>query len=139
MSVARITAQSAVLLVRDVPASIAYWIGKLGFGNPSTWGEPPEFAILSRDNARVMLGKAKPEHAIVPFWKARSGLCNAYFWVDDARTLFAEMKERGATFEFELELQQYGVLEFGVRDLDGQAISFGEVVRPAHDKRGASR
>jgi uncharacterized glyoxalase superfamily protein PhnB len=128
MTVPRITGQAAVLLVRDVSASIAYWKDKLGFGNPSTWGEPPEFAILNRDHARIMLGKANADHTIVPFWQARSGLCNAYFWVNDAKAMFAEMKERGALIEFELELQEYGVLEFGVRDLDGQAISFGEVV-----------
>ena len=125
----RITAQAAVLLVRDVPASIAWWTETLGFGDPSTFGEPPEFVIMNRGEARVMLGKAKPGHEITPFWKARSGLCNAYFWVDDAKAMFIEVKGKGATIEYDLELQSYGVLEFGVRDLDGQVVSFGEVVR----------
>jgi hypothetical protein len=66
MTTARITGQAAVLLVRDVSASIAYWKDKLGFGNPSTWGEPPGFAILNRDHARIMLGKANADHTIIP-------------------------------------------------------------------------
>jgi catechol 2,3-dioxygenase-like lactoylglutathione lyase family enzyme len=117
-----------VLLVRDVPASLAYWRDKLGFGKPSTFGEPPEFAILSRGDARVMLGKAKAGLEITPFWKQRSGLCNAYFWVDDARAMFAEIKGNSAVIEYDLELQDYGVLEFGVRDPDDQVVSFGEIV-----------
>jgi uncharacterized glyoxalase superfamily protein PhnB len=124
-----ITAQAAVFLVRDVAGSMAYWQDKLGFGNPSTFGEPPEFVIMNRGDARVMLGKAKPDQPITPFWKQRSGLCNAYFWVDDAKAMFAEIKSRGAVIEYDLELQDYGVLEFGVRDLDDQVISFGEVMR----------
>ena len=128
MSAPRINAQAAVLLVRDIPASMAFWQEKLGFGDPSIFGDPPEFVILSRDSARVMLGKAKPEHAIIPFWQARSGLSNAYFWVSDAKAMFAEISGKGAIIEYAPELQFYGVLEFGVRDLDEQVISFGEVV-----------
>lgn len=128
MKLPRVAAQASVLLVRDVPASMAYWQDKLGFGNPSTFGEPPTFVIMNRDGARVMLGQAEAGKEITPFWKLRSGLCNAYFWVDDAKALFAEIKAKGATIEYDLELQDYGVLEFGVRDLDGQVVSFGEVV-----------
>ncbi len=128
MSPPRITAQAAVLLVRDVPASIAYWTDKLGFEATGTWGDPPEFAILKRDGARVMLGQARAEQPIVPFWKMRPSLWNAYFWVDDAKATFAEMKAQGATIDYELCLQPYGVLEFGVRDLDDQDIGFGQVI-----------
>jgi uncharacterized glyoxalase superfamily protein PhnB len=54
-------------------------------------------------------------------------LWNAYFWVDDARQMFAELSARGAMIEYDLEQKDYGVLEFGIRDLDGQDIGFGEV------------
>jgi uncharacterized glyoxalase superfamily protein PhnB len=128
MTSPRITAQAAVLLVRDVPASILYWQAKLGFTAPSTFGDPPEFAILNRGSARIMLGKIKNGEAIVPFHKQRSGLPNAYFWVDDAKAMFAEVKERGAEIEYDLELQSYDVLEFGVRDPEGQVVSFGQVM-----------
>ena len=128
MSGPRITAQAGVLLCRDVPASLAYWTEKLGFAATGTWGEPPQFAILRRDGARVMLGQAADGHAIVPHWRARPALWNAYFWVDDAEALFAEMQARGATIDYELCTQPYGVREFGVRDLDEQDIGFGQVI-----------
>jgi hypothetical protein len=128
MKQATITSQAAVLLVKDVPASVAYWVEKVGFEATGTWGEPPEFAILRRDNARIMVGKAKADHAIIPHWQARPGTWNAYFWVDDAKAMFADLSGRGAIIDYGLELKDYGVLEFGIRDLDGQDIGFGEVV-----------
>lgn len=137
MSRSRITAQAAVLLVRDVPASVAYWTDKLGFEATGTWGEPPEFAILQCDGARVMLGQAKTDSSIVPFWKARPALWNAYFWVDDAKAAFDAMKTRGATIDCELCRQPYGVLEFGVRDPDDQDIGFEQVL--AEDRPSAAR
>jgi catechol 2,3-dioxygenase-like lactoylglutathione lyase family enzyme len=123
---ARILEQANVLLVRDVPSSIAYWRDKLGFAIAGVWGEPPDFAILKRDGVRVMLGEAKAEAVITPYWHQRDGLWNAYFWVDNARALFDEMKASGARIDYEPQTQPYGVLEFGVQDLDGHDIGFGQ-------------
>jgi hypothetical protein len=128
MTTAKITSHASVLLVKDVPASVTYWVEKVGFEATGIWGEPPEFAILKRDEARIMLGKAQADHVIVPHWQARSGLWNGYFWVNDAKAMFAEMQQRGAIIDYGLEMKDYGVLEFGIRDLDGQDIGFGEVV-----------
>jgi hypothetical protein len=128
MTAAQITGQAAVLLATNVPATVDYFSEKVGFAATGTWGEPPEFAILKRDTARLMIGQAKAGYAIVPHWQARSGLWNAYFWVDDAKAMFAELSARGAIIDYGLEMKDYGVLEFGIRDLDGQDIGFGEVV-----------
>ena len=122
----KILAQAAVLLASDVPASIAYFRDKVGFKATGTWGEPPEFAILKRDGCRLMLGKVKDGQDITPNWKKRDGLWNAYFWVNDAKALFTEMKLAGAIIDYGLETKPYGVLEFGIRDLDGQDIGFGQ-------------
>jgi hypothetical protein len=127
VSVAKITSQAAVLLVRNVPASVAYWVEKVGFEATGVWGEPPEFAILRRDDARIMVGKAKDDHTLIPHSKARDALWNAYFWINDAKAMFAELSGRGAIIDYGLEMKDYGVLEFGIRDLDGQDIGFGEV------------
>ncbi len=128
MSPPRITGQAAVLLVRDLTTSLAWWTEKLGFGQPSLWGDPPGFAILSRDGARIMLGQAREGFAIGRSSDGRPGLCDAYFWVSDARSFYEDMKARGAVMEYDLELQEYGVLEFGVRDPEGRVFSFGQVM-----------
>lgn len=123
-----ITSQASVLISKDVPRAIAYWQGKLGFVVTDTWGEPPAFAILKRDGARVMIAAAKPDVSIVPYWKQRDGLWNAYFWVDDARAMFTEMQGKGAQIDYELCTQSYGVLEFGIQDPDGHDVAFGQVL-----------
>jgi uncharacterized glyoxalase superfamily protein PhnB len=122
----RILEQASVLLAKDVPATIAYFNDKVGFKATGIWGEPPEFAILKRDGCRLMIGKVKDGQEIIPHWKQRAGLWNAYFWVSDAKALFAEMKLAGAIIDYELETKPYGVVEFGIRDLDGHDIAFGQ-------------
>ncbi len=128
MSPPRITAQAAVLLVRDLRKSLDWWTETLGFGEPSLWGDPPEFAIIGRDGARIMLGQAKDGCSIEANHTGRAGLCDAYFWVEDARAFYEDTKARGAMVEYDLELQSYAVLEFGVRDPDGRVFSFGQVM-----------
>ena len=127
MTTAKITEQAPILFVSDLPASIDYWRDKVGFTVGGIYGEPrPEFAILRRDRTFVMLSQAPEGHTIVPHWRIKDKLWNAYFWVDDAEALFAELKERGARIDYELCEQPYGVLEFGIQDLDDQDIAFGQ-------------
>jgi len=76
-----------------------------------------------------MIGAAAPGYNIPHIREGRAGLWDAYFWVNDARGLFADIKARGAAFDHELYEAEYGVLEFTVRDLDGHNIGFGEVLR----------
>lgn len=130
----RITAQAPILFVSDLDGSVDYWRGKVGFDVVGIYGEPRDFAILVRDAAHVMLSLAPQGHTIVPFWKVQRNMWNAYFWVDDAAGLYAELTERGAIIDYELCEQPYGVREFGIRDLDDQDIAFGEVLnrKPAH-------
>ena len=68
-----------------------------------------------------------PGH-IVPHWTVSDRLCNVYFWVNDADALYREVKERGAKIDYDLCDQPYGCREFGIQDLDGYDISFGQVI-----------
>ncbi|WP_421724499.1 VOC family protein [Bauldia sp.] len=127
MTTAKITEQAPILFVSDLPASVDYWRDKVGFTVGGIYGEPrPEFAILRRDRAFVMLSQAPDGHTIVPSWRIKDKTWNAYFWVDDAEAMFAELKERGARIDYELGRQPYDVLEFGIQDLDDQDIAFGQ-------------
>lgn len=132
MSPARITAQAPILFAGNLPATISYWVDKVGFTVGGVWGEPPDFAILLRDTAHLMLSQAPAGHDLVPYWRIKDKLWNAYFWVDDARALFEELKQRGARIDYDLCEQPYRVLEFGIQDLDDHDIAFGQVLdRPA--------
>ncbi len=51
---------------------------------------------------------------------------NIYMWVDDVEGLYNELVDRGAKIDYELCEQPYGCREFGVQDLDGYDIAFGQ-------------
>jgi predicted enzyme related to lactoylglutathione lyase len=124
----KITGSAPVLLVRDVAASTKYFRECVGFQNAKSYGEPPDFCILEWGDFYLMLAAADPAK-IVPFWKIRDKMWNAYFWVDDADTLYAEMKAKGAKMDYGPCTQPYGVREFGIQDLDENDIGFGQVIR----------
>ncbi|MCR9123624.1 MAG: bleomycin resistance protein [Phyllobacteriaceae bacterium] len=125
MAKGKLTDQAPVLLVRDVVKSAAYWRDCLGF-KERLWGDPPGFAICRRDACFIMLSQAPEGHEIVPNWKIVDKMWNAYFWVDDARAIYAEFQASGARIDYSLYEAPYGVLEFGIQDLDGHDIAFGQ-------------
>lgn len=127
MKTARFTSSAPVLLVRDVVAAANHYRDALGFAYERFWGEPPDFVILRRDGLHVMLSLAPRASAVVPHSQV-NGIWNVYFWVDDVDALFAELQGRGATIDYGLENKPYRVREFGVRDLDGHDIGFGQVI-----------
>jgi Glyoxalase/Bleomycin resistance protein/Dioxygenase superfamily len=123
---AKILQQAPILFTSDLGKAIAYWVDRVGFVRQGVWGEPPDFAILVRDNAHLMLSQAPAGHTILPHWRVKDKLWNAYFWVDDASALFDELTQRGAHIDYQLGEKDYGVLEFGIQDLDDQDIAFGQ-------------
>ena len=126
MSAGKIIGSAPVLLVRDVVAAAEYYRDKLGFTFERFWGDPPGFCMPHRDRHIVMLSQVDDEAHIVPHYKVVQSLWNIYFWVDDVEAIYAELKERGATIDYEICLQPYGCKEFGVQDLDGYDIAFGQ-------------
>ncbi|MCU0886308.1 MAG: hypothetical protein MUC44_15485 [Beijerinckiaceae bacterium] len=122
----RIVAQASILLTRDVVAAMGHWRDVLGFSIDNSFGDPPSFAILKRGPAFVMLGASTSP--VIPRRQERESLFDAYFWVDDARAECETLRARGAIFDYEPCLQPYGVLEFGVLDLDDHLIGFGQVL-----------
>ena len=122
----RLIGSAPILLVRDVVASANYYRDKVGFNYDRLWGEPPRFCILWRDNFHLMLSQTDDPKAIVPHYKVVENMWNVYFWVDDVQALFDELKGKGATIDYELCDQPYGCREFGIQDLDGYDIAFGQ-------------
>jgi catechol 2,3-dioxygenase-like lactoylglutathione lyase family enzyme len=120
------TASAPVLLVRDVVAAAEYYRDRMGFQFSRFWGEPPDFVILEREGLRLMLHRPPADVPIVPHWKVSSGMWNVYFWVTDADALCAQFRSKGARIDYEPHTKPYGIREFGVQDLDGYDIGFGQ-------------
>jgi uncharacterized glyoxalase superfamily protein PhnB len=128
---ARLMRAAPVLLVRDVVAAAEYWRDRLGFELPGYFGDPPAFTVMRRDDVEVMLASAPVEHRPSPNRTVVDRLWNAYFDVDDADALHAELRARGARIDYAPRDQPWGMREFGIRDLDGHEIGFGAPTRPA--------
>lgn len=125
----KITGSAPVLLVSNVVNSAEWYRDKLGFSFEKYWGNPYSFCILERDGCRLMICQADDKLEIKPNWKIVDKMWNVYFWVDDAESMYNELKDRGATIDYELYNTPYNVKEFGVIDPDGYDIAFGEILK----------
>lgn len=124
-----LTGSAPILLVKDVVAAANYWRDRVGFSYDRFWGEPPCFCILQRDGLQLMLSQAHDPADVRPHWRAVDKMWNVYFWVDDSAALYAELQKRGATIDYTLYDAPHGCREFGIQDLDGYDIAFGQILR----------
>ena len=93
-----------------------------------TVSDPPQFAICSRDGLAIMLRRVEAPEAIRPS-ESQGGTWDAFFWVDDADALHAELARHGATVVYgPLHQPAYDMREFAVRDCDGHVLGFGQVL-----------
>jgi predicted enzyme related to lactoylglutathione lyase len=123
--VTRLTGSSAVLLVSDIARAVEFWRDQLGFAC-EVYGEPPDFATATRDDASVLLAFCADPAAIVPNWKLVDKMWNVYIRVDDADAIYAELQERGAPIDYTIYDAPHGFREFGTQDPDGHDIAFGQ-------------
>jgi catechol 2,3-dioxygenase-like lactoylglutathione lyase family enzyme len=49
-----------VFFTMDIPATLAYYTGKLGFECLGTWQDPPVYAIVARDQRAIQFRCAEP-------------------------------------------------------------------------------
>jgi catechol 2,3-dioxygenase-like lactoylglutathione lyase family enzyme len=113
--------------VADVRASAAHFERILGFTVEYFAGDPLQFAICSRDGLAIMLRRVAAPDLIRPV-EAQGGTWDAFFWIDDAKGLHAELAARGAVIVYGPLIQPYHVLEFAIRDPDGHVLGFGEAI-----------
>jgi catechol 2,3-dioxygenase-like lactoylglutathione lyase family enzyme len=111
--------------VADVAAIGAYYRDVLGFRCEYSAGDPPEFAIHSRDGSPVMFRRAPDPGRIWPN-EAQGGTWDAFYWVDDVDALHGELAGKGASVVYPPVVQPYGMKEFAVRDPNGYVLGFGQ-------------
>jgi catechol 2,3-dioxygenase-like lactoylglutathione lyase family enzyme len=111
------------LFVADIAVSCVFYTGQLGFSVAFTYGEPPFYAQVFRDGARLNLRcLAKP--ALDPRLRDGEDLLSASITLDDAKPLFVEFQAAGVTFHQALRTEPWGARTFIVRDPDGNLILF---------------
>jgi catechol 2,3-dioxygenase-like lactoylglutathione lyase family enzyme len=121
-----LTQVEAQLFVADIKASCAFFMSKLGFEVVFTYGEPPFYGQVKRDNARLNL-RMICEPVFVGDIREREQLLAASMTRDSAaeiRQLFVQYQSAGVDFQQTLKQEPWGARTFIVRDPDGNLLLF---------------
>jgi uncharacterized glyoxalase superfamily protein PhnB len=114
------------LFVADIDASCDFFTKMLGFKVAFVYGEPPSYAQVMRDGARLNL-RSMDRPVIDVELRQRESLLSASMTVGTAseiEQLFHEMKSAGVVFHQPLKTEPWGSRNFIVKDPDGNLLLF---------------
>jgi catechol 2,3-dioxygenase-like lactoylglutathione lyase family enzyme len=121
-----LTSISAQLFVADIQASCDFYADKLGFAVDFIYGDPPFYAQVTRDNARLSL-----RHVDEPVFacdvREREALLSASITVgsaDEIEQLFLTYQAIDLRFHQTLKQEPWGATTFVVVDPDGNLVLF---------------
>src|SRR6516164_4257775 len=121
-SQATIVAAEPQLLVTDIKRSCEFFREKLGFSLVFSYGDPPYYAQVGRDGARLNLRRVERwagGPVVDSAVRDRDGLLAASMTVstaDEIKLLFTEFQSAGAIFHQKLKKQPWGAKNFVVKD-----------------------
>jgi uncharacterized glyoxalase superfamily protein PhnB len=114
------------LFVADIKRSCEFFCKKLGFSLVFSYGDPPYYAQVGRDAARLNL-RCVEGLTLQQTLRDREELLSASITVataDEIKLLFLEFQSAGVTFHQTLKKQPWGAKNFVVKDLDGNFLLF---------------
>ena len=126
VTVRNLTSITPFFIVKDLQASVSYYVERFGFSLDFD-GPPGDvyYGQVSRDDAAIMLKAIRPEVLPRPnHTRHEWARWDAYIYTRDPDTLFAEFKQRGASFVKELSFIDDGLWGFEVTDADGYVLAF---------------
>jgi uncharacterized glyoxalase superfamily protein PhnB len=126
ISKATIVATEAQLFVASIKASLDFFTQKLGFAIAFEYGEPPFYAQVKRDGARLNL-RCVHSPVVNPELRDRDQLLSASMTVDTAneiKQLFLEFQSANVTFFQTLKKEPWGARNFIIKDPDGNLLLF---------------
>ena len=98
----------------NVPAGVAYYRDVLGF---KINYQQHDLGVMDRDEVRVLLVARTERH---------KGIGSAYVYIENADTLHAELRAKGANVLGEPVSHPWGLRDFCVRDPEDNEITFGK-------------
>jgi catechol 2,3-dioxygenase-like lactoylglutathione lyase family enzyme len=110
------------LYVRDIVASCEFYSRMLGFSVAFIYGEPPFYAQVFRDGARLNLRQV--DEPVVAARRDADQLLACSITLEDAKPLFLEYQKAGIDFAQPLRNEPWGARTFIVRDPDGNLVLF---------------
>ena len=114
------------LFVADIKRSCEFFCKKLGFSLVFSYGDPPYYAQVGRDAARLNL-RCVEGLALEQTLRDREELLSASMTVttaDEIKLLFLEFQSAGVNFHQALKKQPWGAKNFVVEDPDGNFLLF---------------
>jgi Glyoxalase/Bleomycin resistance protein/Dioxygenase superfamily. len=121
---ARLKSIAPQFAVPDVIAAAEHYRDILGFRILGYFGQPPVFSIVARDHVEIQLGKVDRSAAPAQNSAQRKKGLDAYVWVSDVDSLYAELKTRGAKIVEPPQLRVYNCYEMVVEDRFGFRLAF---------------
>jgi catechol 2,3-dioxygenase-like lactoylglutathione lyase family enzyme len=125
-SKATIISAEPQLFVTDINRSCEFFREKLGFSLVFSYGNPPYYAQVGRDAARLNLSCVE-RSVIESTLRDREELLSASMTVatsDEIKLLFLEFQSAGVAFHQTLKKQPWGAKNFVVKDPDGNLLLF---------------
>lgn len=112
------------LFVCDLDAAFRFYVQQLGFKVAFSYGEPPFYAQVFRDGARLNLRKVGVPAFDAGFRAREVDALSATLTLGDPKPLFLEYQAAGVPFHQSLRTEPWGARTFIVRDPDGNLIAF---------------
>ena len=123
----KIQSSAPHFFVHDIHRAVRFYVDVLGFDEPDLWGDPPVFAMPSRDGFVVMLNQARPEY-VKP--NGSMDCWDAYFWCDTVDSFWEDIRDRVDVVHGPENRELYGMREIGIRDPDGYMLVFAHDMFP---------
>ena len=120
MSATRFHSVSPFLGTNDLPATLDFYIEKLGFTQAWEWGEPAELAAVCRDEVELTLASradAKP-----------GGISRLYLHIDGIDSYHAQLQAAGVVITVAIADRPYGMRDFNITDPAGNVLCFGQAL-----------
>lgn len=125
-SKATIVGAEPQLFVIDIQRSCEFFREKLAFSLVFSYGDPPYYAQVARDAARLNL-RCVDRRVLEATTRDREELLSASMTVatvDEIKLLFLEFQSAGVSFHQRLKKQPWGAKNFIVKDPDGNLLLF---------------
>jgi catechol 2,3-dioxygenase-like lactoylglutathione lyase family enzyme len=120
----RLTRSLAAVFVTDFDRALRFYRDTLGFEVAYTYGEPPFWGEVGRDDVAFNL-RHTDESPWRPGVRDDEQLLSVSIATTDAKALFLRYQSGGVDFYERLRRKPWNAVEFIVRDPDGNLILFG--------------
>jgi len=125
-SKAMIVCAEPQLFVTDINKSCKFFQEKLGFSLVFSYGDPPYYAQMGRDAARLNLRRVERPviESTVRDGEELLSVSMTVATAKEIKLLFLEFQSAGVTFHQTLKKQPWGAANFIVKDTDGNLLLF---------------